>query len=146
MADYSKLKVAELKELLKERSVPLTGLTKKQQFIDALEDADAENDVDDTNMKIAVQTSKKRSLSRSPTPTNNAPDHQPKKAKPAADQPKVADAQFATSSNLHIAIDEGCQLASYRVYVDSSSGIIYDASLNQTNASNNNNKFYRVQV
>ena len=35
--------------------------------------------------------------------------------------------------------------AQQRVYVDPE-GIVYDASLNQTNAGNNNNKFYRIQV
>ncbi|KEQ70623.1 PARP-domain-containing protein, partial [Aureobasidium namibiae CBS 147.97] len=44
-----------------------------------------------------------------------------------------------------IPIDDGVS-AAWHVFVDPDSGIIYDASLNQTNASNNNNKFYRVQL
>ncbi|KAK4547868.1 hypothetical protein LTR36_010587 [Oleoguttula mirabilis] len=59
---------------------------------------------------------------------------------------KVADAQVATTSKLQVPVDEGCPLATYRVYIDPASNIIYDASLNQTNASNNNNKFYRIQL
>ncbi|KAK4561563.1 hypothetical protein LTR86_004242 [Recurvomyces mirabilis] len=39
--DYSKLKVAELKDVLKQRGIPQTGLSKKQQIIDALEEDDA---------------------------------------------------------------------------------------------------------
>ena len=39
--DYSKLKVAELKDVLKERGIPQTGLTRKQQIIDAIEANDA---------------------------------------------------------------------------------------------------------
>ncbi|KAI7543578.1 hypothetical protein KC331_g7321, partial [Hortaea werneckii] len=38
--DYSKLKVTELKDLLKERGIPSTGLTRKQQMVDALEEED----------------------------------------------------------------------------------------------------------
>ncbi|KAK5174787.1 uncharacterized protein LTR77_001870 [Saxophila tyrrhenica] len=41
MADYSKLKVAELRDVLKERGIPSTGLTRKQQIVDALEAHDA---------------------------------------------------------------------------------------------------------
>jgi hypothetical protein len=41
MADYSKLKVAELKEELKARGIPLSGLKLKQNFIDKLIEADA---------------------------------------------------------------------------------------------------------
>lgn len=85
----------------------------------------------------------------------NAGAKQPKKAKSAAkadpepisDSGEVAaDAQIATSSTLQIPVDEGCPLASYRVFVDPVDRVIYDAALNQTNASNNNNKFYRIQV
>ncbi|KAK1815448.1 hypothetical protein LTR12_010166 [Friedmanniomyces endolithicus] len=39
---YSKLKVVELKDLLKERGIPATGLTRKQSIIDALEKRDSE--------------------------------------------------------------------------------------------------------
>jgi poly [ADP-ribose] polymerase len=42
-------------------------------------------------------------------------------------------------------VDEYCPLASYQVYIDDD-GMIWDASLNQTNAGENNNKFYKVQV
>jgi poly [ADP-ribose] polymerase len=59
----------------------------------------------------------------------------------------VSDGQIniAKSSDISIPVDETCPLTHYRVYIDNS-GVIYDAALNQTNASNNNNKFYRVQV
>ena len=58
-----------------------------------------------------------------------------------------ADAQtnVAKSRDIQIPVDEHCPLTHYRVYIDED-GIIYDAALNQTNASGNNNKFYRVQV
>src|SRR4051812_45926314 len=41
MADYSKLKVNELKEELKARGIPFAGLKLKQNFIDKLLEADA---------------------------------------------------------------------------------------------------------
>lgn len=44
MADYSKLKVQELKDELKSRGAALTGLRVKQQFIDKLLELDGQND------------------------------------------------------------------------------------------------------
>ena len=41
MADYESLKVAELRELLKQRSIPSTGLTRKAQIIERLRENDA---------------------------------------------------------------------------------------------------------
>lgn len=51
----------------------------------------------------------------------------------------------AKSKDIAIPADEHCPLQQHRVYIEKS-GLIYDASLNQTNASNNNNKFYIVQL
>lgn len=45
-----------------------------------------------------------------------------------------------------IPVDERCPLQAYAVYVEPRSGMIYDASLNQSSTSNNHNKFYRLQV
>lgn len=59
--------------------------------------------------------------------------------------PEIKEAQLAKAGTSNIPLDEGCYLTQYHVYVDSDN-LIYDASLNQTNASGNNNKFYRVQV
>ncbi|KAK3683207.1 hypothetical protein LTR37_020449 [Vermiconidia calcicola] len=41
MTDYNKLKVTELKDLLKDRGIPSTGLTRKAQIVEALEGHDA---------------------------------------------------------------------------------------------------------
>lgn len=60
-------------------------------------------------------------------------------------EPKVGDGSVLRSRNVNIALDEGCPLQTYRVYINEN-GIVYDASLNKTDASANNNKFYRVQV
>ncbi|UNI18506.1 NAD(+) ADP-ribosyltransferase [Purpureocillium takamizusanense] len=58
----------------------------------------------------------------------------------------VAEGQFMKSKGLTIPLDEYCQLVSYQVYVEPDSGMIYDASLNQSSTSNNHNKFYRLQI
>ncbi|KAI1176022.1 poly polymerase catalytic domain-containing protein [Nemania sp. FL0916] len=70
---------------------------------------------------------------------------QPKEQK--EEEPKMTEAQIAKSADVKIPVDEGAQreLANYEVYIDDD-GVIYDASLNQTNAGHNNNKFYRIQV
>jgi hypothetical protein len=65
------------------------------------------------------------------------------KASPTTD---VKEAQVAKAGTSQIPLDECCHLTNYHVYVDPNDSLIYDAALNQTNASGNNNKFYRVQV
>lgn len=44
-----------------------------------------------------------------------------------------------------VPVDEHCPLTHYKVYIDPT-GLAYDVSLNQTNAGNNNNKYYRIQL
>ena len=90
------------------------------------------------------------SVTNNPTDGSDGSPAQPQKKTKAANSSKakaVVDGQvnIATSKDINIAIDEGCPLASYRVYI-ADDGLIYDAALNQTNAGNNNNKFYRLQV
>ncbi|KAF1961008.1 PARP-domain-containing protein [Byssothecium circinans] len=60
-------------------------------------------------------------------------------------EPKVGDGSVLKSRDVNVPLDEGCPLQTYRVYVDEE-GVVHDALLNQTNASNNNNKFYRIQL
>ncbi|KAF2636248.1 PARP-domain-containing protein [Massarina eburnea CBS 473.64] len=93
----------------------------------------------------AVATDKSKKRAASPA---HAAAPAPKTAKLSAApklEPKVGDEAVLKSRNVSIPIDEGCPLQAYRVYVDDS-GLVHDALLNQTNASNNNNKFYRVQL
>lgn len=86
-------------------------------------------------------------------------------AKPAAKKAKKADAkadvkaevkdEAKPEANGHgqklkkkdtvVPVDDGCRLVGATVHIGDD-GTIWDASLNQTNASNNNNKFYRIQV
>lgn len=56
----------------------------------------------------------------------------------------ITDHQVAKSRDIKIPPDEGCY-PGYDVYIHED-GIIYDAALNQANATANNNKFYRIQV
>ena len=76
-----------------------------------------------------------------------AEDEQVDSSEPAKDEkkPEIKEAQLAKAGTSQIPLDDGCYLTQYHVYIDSDS-LIYDASLNQTNASGNNNKFYRIQV
>jgi poly [ADP-ribose] polymerase len=62
------------------------------------------------------------------------------------EESQVAEGQFIKKKNVAIPVDERCPFLYHEVYVDPDSGLIYDASLNQTNSSANNNKFYRLQV
>ena len=59
-------------------------------------------------------------------------------AKASAKQPKQ-DGQKAVSHDINVPIDEGFKEAAEEVYIDDD-GIIFDASLNQTNIGGNNNK------
>lgn len=89
--------------------------------------------------------SKKRAASPDASPAPAQDESQPKKPK-IAETAKVGDGQNAKSSKIAVSVDEFCPLGNYHVHVDTNDGTIWDASLNQTNASANNNKFYKVQV
>ncbi|KAE8441035.1 hypothetical protein EG329_006072 [Mollisiaceae sp. DMI_Dod_QoI] len=52
---------------------------------------------------------------------------------------------IAKPSAINIPVDGHFPLANYQVWIDDDN-VIYDANLNQTNATNNNNKFYRIQL
>ncbi|PYI13248.1 poly polymerase [Aspergillus violaceofuscus CBS 115571] len=59
---------------------------------------------------------------------------------------KLKNAQKAGTKALNIPVDDECPLRrSHKVYIDPES-TIWDATLNQTSATNNNNKFYRIQL
>ncbi|KAK0702580.1 poly polymerase catalytic domain-containing protein [Apiosordaria backusii] len=59
--------------------------------------------------------------------------------KKAKQEKALGEGQVLKRKDTRIPIDDGCPFTNSVVYVDSD-GVIYDASLNQTNASNNNNK------
>jgi len=52
----------------------------------------------------------------------------------------------AKSRSINIPVDEHCPgREGYQVYIDED-GVVFDVTLNQTNAGRNNNKFYRLQL
>ncbi|KAI0136364.1 poly polymerase [Xylariales sp. AK1849] len=67
------------------------------------------------------------------------------KASPQLQTPSELENAQIAKAGIKIPVDESCPLTQYEVYIDDD-GVIYDAALNQTNAGNNNNKFYRVQL
>ncbi|KAK6437389.1 hypothetical protein LTR95_006423, partial [Oleoguttula sp. CCFEE 5521] len=72
MTDYNALKVVDLKQLCKDRAVPQTGLSRKQQYVDALEADDQKgNDapVDGTeNGDVAAEGAVNGEAAASPPP------------------------------------------------------------------------------
>lgn len=103
-----------------------------------------------TAIAPATTGSKKRAASGSGSPAPNQDPAQSKKRrtledKAKADDVKVGDGQNAKSKKIHVPVDECCPATRYEVYIDDD-GLIWDASLNQTNATANNNKFYKCQV
>ncbi|OAA41672.1 poly polymerase 2 ADP-ribosyltransferase 2 [Metarhizium rileyi] len=59
---------------------------------------------------------------------------------------ELSKGQFLTKKDVVIPVDEHCPFSTYVVYIEPRSGMIYDASLNQSSTSNNHNKFYRIQI
>jgi poly [ADP-ribose] polymerase len=89
--------------------------------------------------------SKKRAASSdaSPPPAQDAAKSNKRKK---IEDAKVGEGSIAKKSKkVMVSVDEYCPSSTYQVYIDDD-GLIWDASLNQTNASANNNKFYKVQV
>lgn len=77
----------------------------------------------------------------------SAPGPQKKKAKKSVNGDAGAKVKAPEPEPVHVPVDEECYLAgTYAVYIDTATGVIYDATLSQANAGRNNNKFYRIQV
>ncbi|KAK1778689.1 PARP-domain-containing protein [Copromyces sp. CBS 386.78] len=92
----------------------------------------------------------KRKRSPSPSPNRNAvvrhgtnAEETPKKSKLESSK-AVGEGQVLKDKTMQIPVDTGAPYT-YQVYVDSD-GVVYDASLNLTNSTGNNNKFYRLQL
>ena len=89
--------------------------------------------------------SKKRAASPDASPPP-APDAAKSSKRKKIEDAKVGEGSVAKKSKtVAVSVDEYCPSSTYHVYIDDD-GMIWDASLNQTNASANNNKFYKVQV
>lgn len=94
---------------------------------------------------------KRKRTRKAPLIDNDMVDHQPQADSPATQKKQkvddVKDGQKARSKPIIIPVDEYCPLnTSHKVHVDDNDGTVFDVLLNQTNASNNNNKFYRIQL
>ncbi|KAJ4256653.1 hypothetical protein NW762_008749 [Fusarium torreyae] len=153
----------------KKRASPATGDSEDEENLPRTKRARSTGGKPPT--KVPVKASKKGTKAKAEVddePEEEDEEEQPKsKAKPKAaakkgtkakaavkDEPEeepeeekvVAEGQFIMKKDVAIPLDEHCTLPTYQVYVDPDSGLIYDASLNQTNSSANNNKFYRIQL
>ena len=91
------------------------------------------------------KTAAKGKAKKAATPSEDEDEAESEEEKEVKKEVKKSAAKGKKKKALVIPIDEYCPLVNYKVYIDDT-GLPLDASLNQTNASNNNNKFYRIQV
>jgi len=139
---------------------PKRGKAAKVDVVDEQSNADANNDPPVTKPSKPQRKGGKAAkvevaIEQALDESDNKPAKQQRKGAKSAKLDAAVEEPVAGNSNklkdgksskqLNIPVDETCPLANYRVWIDPD-GVIYDASLNQTNASNNNNKFYRIQV
>ncbi|KAM0477496.1 hypothetical protein ACHAPX_005809 [Trichoderma viride] len=121
---------------------------KKRPLVVSKSDDDAEPDAKKTKTKGSKAKDKAKAAKADSEPEAEPEAEAEAEAKTETKEEKqVAEGQFIKKKNVAIPVDEHCPLNStYQVHIDPDSGLIYDASLNQTNASHNNNKFYRVLI
>jgi poly [ADP-ribose] polymerase len=110
----------------------------------------AVDDAEDDNSQSQPTKKSKAASANSPNSQPQTAPNSKSGAKTTSDSESKTDVldgqiNIAKSSDITIPVDETCPLTHYLVYINDD-GVIYDAALNQTNASNNNNKFYRLQV
>ncbi|GKT41302.1 poly [ADP-ribose] polymerase 2-B [Colletotrichum spaethianum] len=118
------------------------GSSKKRTKAD--DQSDNEADAKPNVKKLKAATGAK-GTKKSTGDADDKTDVKKQAAAAAADtKDKTAGGSQVVSKGLNIPLDEGCKVQG-TVYI-APDGVIYDASLNQTNATNNNNKFYRVQL
>ena len=89
--------------------------------------------------KAKTNGSRKRAASTASPDPDQGSATQPARKK-ASNEPKQEKRR-----KVKVPLDDPARCVGWSVYI-SPKGEVYDASLNQTNASNNNNKFYRIQV
>lgn len=119
---------------------------KKQKTANGIkaEANDSETEVNDSKTKANGSKTKAKG-SKTKANDSKIDDSKIDDSKTDVKNGKIADGQIVKSSAVKIPLDEHCHLYNYEVYIDDN-GVIYDASLNQANATANNNKFYRLQV
>ena len=135
--DIPIVKLAWLEDCLEQAK----RLSEDAYSFDAQDDDDAPANGKKRTASVGVDDkSQSQPNKKAKTPSTNG-SQAPKVKKEAEDGPL----NVAKSSVVNIPLDETCPLTHYQIYVDVD-GVIYDASLNQTNAGKNNNKFYKLQV
>ncbi|KAL3957124.1 hypothetical protein ACCO45_007702 [Purpureocillium lilacinum] len=122
------------------RTTIISGRTQTLTFRRRRRRADDDEDGDDVDEKPQAKKQKANGKTRAKAAATVKDEDAVKEEK------VVAEGQFMKKKGLTIPLDEYCQLANYQVYVDPDSGMIYDASLNQSSSTNNHNKFYRLQI
>jgi hypothetical protein len=111
--------------------------SKKRRLVESMSDEDEEPQ----RKRVKIDTSNpKPQGAKTKAKADAAPEPETREEK------QVAEGQFIKKKDAAIPVDEHCPLLYNQVHIDPDTGLIYDASLNQTNASANNNKFYRIQV
>ncbi|KIH92788.1 poly [ADP-ribose] polymerase [Sporothrix brasiliensis 5110] len=73
------------------------------------------------------------------------PDAKRQKTDTKQDTKKDVKADTKAAPVLSVPVDEFCSMPNVAVHIDDDR-LVWDASLNQTNSGNNNNKFYRIQL
>lgn len=72
MADYNKQTVAQLRQILKDRGIPSTGLTRKAQIIEKLEEADGALETSNASTEPTPQVEEEASAKQA-TPEPEVP-------------------------------------------------------------------------
>ncbi|KAH6644488.1 poly polymerase catalytic domain-containing protein [Boeremia exigua] len=138
----------------KSNGVPIVSI----DWLDETESSNVKADEDQYSLDapkasagtVAASNGKKRAASKTDSPAPTQDGSQSKKRKTLEENAKISDVkvgdgQNAKSKKIVVPLDEYCPSPSYEVYIDDD-GLIWDASLNQTNATANNNKYYKVQL
>lgn len=126
----------------KKKPAPKKGKTNAKVKAEASED---ELDGDDTVPTKTAQKKDAKGHAKVKTEQPEDGEDDAVEEKKAAPTTEFKEAQVAKAGKSQIPLDEGAPTY-FHVFIDPADQLIYDASLNQTNASGNNNKFYRVQV
>lgn len=135
---------ADVVEPAKAKAAPKKGGAKAKADAGPTKDEQADDAEPET--KAAPKKGRGKSKVKEEPAEDDQDEVKPAKDSKAASTNEAKEAQVAKAGTSQIPLDEGCYLTTYHVYVDPNDSLIYDAALNQTNASGNNNKFYRVQV
>ena len=113
---------------------------KKRAASAKADDNGSDDEPEPPKSKKAKETkTKAKTNGKKNTEVKDEPDEEMEEEKP------VAEGQFLKKTGASIPVDSCWMSPGYQVHVGDD-GMIWDASLNQSNSANNNNKFYVLQV